>query len=179
MLAVWSLVLLPFLNTAWTTGIFFVHVLLKPHLENFKHYIASVWDECNCMLVWTFFGIAFRFIWSVNTGWWNSGLVWFVGLVWVHRHLVQTVEANVWSLLSILYIHIYIYTHTYDFQFSWVAQSCLTLYDPMNCSTASLPVHHQFLEFNQIHVHQVGDDIQPSHPLSSPSPPAPNPSQQV
>jgi len=49
--------------------------------------------------------------------------------------------------------------------------------DPMNSSTPGLPVHHQLPEFTQIHVHQVSDAIQPSHPLSSPSPPAPNPSQ--
>ena len=61
--------------------------------------------------------------------------------------------------------------------FSSVAQSCPTLCDPMNHSTPGLPVHHQLLEFTQTHVHQVGDAIQPSHPLSSPSPPAPNPSQ--
>ena len=62
-------------------------------------------------------------------------------------------------------------------QFSSVAQSCPTLCDPMNCSTPGLPVHHQLLEFTQSHVHWVSDAIQPSHPLSSPSPPAPNPSQ--
>ena len=60
-------------------------------------------------------------------------------------------------------------------QFSSVAQSCPTLCDPMNCSTPGLPVHHQLPEFTQTHVHWVGDVIQPSHPLSSPSPPAPNP----
>ena len=58
-----------------------------------------------------------------------------------------------------------------------VAQSCPTLCDPMNRSTTGLPVHHQLPEFTQTHVHRVTDDIQPSHPLSSPSPPAPNPSQ--
>ena len=62
-------------------------------------------------------------------------------------------------------------------QFSSVAQSCLTLCDPMICSTPGLPVHHQLQEFTQTHVHQVSDSIQPSHPLSSPSPLAPNPSQ--
>ena len=62
-------------------------------------------------------------------------------------------------------------------QFSSVAQSCPTLCDPMNCSTPGLPVHHQLLEFTQTHVHRVGDAIQPSHPLSSPSLPALNPSQ--
>ena len=60
-------------------------------------------------------------------------------------------------------------------QFSSVAQSCPTLCDPMNSSTPGLPVHHQLLEFTQTHVHQVSDAIQPSHPLSSPSPPAPIP----
>ena len=59
-------------------------------------------------------------------------------------------------------------------QFSSVAQSCLTLCDPVNHSMPGLPVHHQLPEFTQTHVHWVGDTIQPSHPLSSPSPPAPN-----
>ena len=63
------------------------------------------------------------------------------------------------------------------FQFSSVAQSCPTLCDPMNRSTPGLPVHHQFPESTQTHVHRVGDVIQLSHPLSSPSLPAPNPSQ--
>ena len=62
-------------------------------------------------------------------------------------------------------------------QFSSVAQSCLTFCDPMNRNMPGLPVHHQLPEFTQTHVHRVGDAIQPSHPLSSPSPPAPNPSQ--
>ena len=62
-------------------------------------------------------------------------------------------------------------------QFSSVAQSFPTLCNPMNHSTPGLPVHHQLLESTQTHVHRVSDAIQPSHPLSSPSPPAPNPSQ--
>ena len=60
----------------------------------------------------------------------------------------------------------------YFYQFSSVAQSCLTHCDPMNRSTPGLPVHHQLPEFTQTHIHQVGDAIQPSHSLSSPSPPA-------
>ena len=62
-------------------------------------------------------------------------------------------------------------------QFNSVAQSCPTLCDPMNCSMPGLPVHHQLSEFTQTHVHRVSDAIQPSHPRSSPSPPALNPSQ--
>ena len=65
----------------------------------------------------------------------------------------------------------------FSVQFSSVAQSCPTLCDPMNCSTPGLPVHHQLPEFTQTHVHWVSDAIQPSHPRSSPPPPAPNPSQ--
>ena len=63
------------------------------------------------------------------------------------------------------------------YQFSSVNQLCPTLCDPMDCSTADLPVHHQLPEFTQTHVHPVGDAIQPSHPLLSPSPPAFNLSQ--
>ena len=61
-------------------------------------------------------------------------------------------------------------------QFSSVTQSCPTLCDPMNLSTPGLLVRHQLPKFTQTHVHRVGDAIQPSHPLLSPSP-APNPSQ--
>ena len=78
-------------------------------------------------------------------------------------HQTTLTEGKKWSIGSV--------------QFSSVAQSCPTLCNPMDCSKLGLPVHHQLLEFTQTHVHQVGDAIQPSHPLSSPSPPAPNPSQ--
>ena len=64
-------------------------------------------------------------------------------------------------------------------QFSSVTQSCLTLCNPQNRSTLGLPIHHQLPEFTQTHVHQVGDAIQPSQPLSSLSPPAPNPFQHL
>ena len=70
------------------------------------------------------------------------------------------------------YIYIYI-----SVQFSSVAQSCPTLCDPMDHSTPGLSVYYQLPEFTQTHVHRVSDAIQPSHPLSSPSPPAQNPSQ--
>ena len=64
-----------------------------------------------------------------------------------------------------------------DCQFSSVAQLCLTLCNLMNRSTPGLPVYHRLQEFTQTHVHQGGDAIQPFHPLSSPFPPAPIPSQ--
>ena len=65
----------------------------------------------------------------------------------------------------------------YNQSVSSVSQSCPTLCEPMDCSMPGFPVHHQLLELAQTHVHQVGDAIQPSHPLSSPSPPAFNLSQ--
>ena len=76
---------------------------------------------------------------------------------------------------------IFLYPHSTVFdtsvQFSSVAQSWPTLCNPTNRSTPGLPVHHHLPEFTQTHVHRVSDAIQSSHPLSSPSPPTPNPSQ--
>ena len=80
------------------------------------------------------------------------------------------------SLLA-LYVIMRLIYYIYIMSVSSVAQPCPTLCDPMNRSTPGLPVHHHLPEFTQTHVHRVGDAIQPSHPLSSPSPPAPNPSQ--
>ena len=74
------------------------------------------------------------------------------------------------------YIYV-IFRRYHSVQFSSVAQSCPTLCGPMNCSMPGLRVHYQLLEFTQTNVHRVGDAIQPSCPLSSPSPPASNPSQ--
>ena len=71
----------------------------------------------------------------------------------------------------------YLFNDISSVKFSSVTQLCPTLCGPMNQSTPGLPVHHQLMEFTQTHVHRVSDAIQPSHPLSSPSPPATNPSQ--
>ena len=72
---------------------------------------------------------------------------------------------------------LFLYSTISSVQLSSVAQLCPTLCNPMNRSTPGLPVHHQLLEFTQTYIHRVSDAIQPSHPLSSPSPLAPNPSQ--
>ena len=81
------------------------------------------------------------------------------------------------SLKSKLHKLSYVHTMNYTVQFSSVTQSCPTLCDSMNRSTPGLPVQHQLPEFTQTHVHRVSEAIQPSHPLSSPSPPVPNSSQ--
>ena len=80
-----------------------------------------------------------------------------------HRHLHEFTANRAQNLASV--------------QFSSVAQSCPTLCNPMKRSTPGFPIHHQLPQFTQTHVHRVSDAIQPSHPLSSPSPPAPNPCQ--
>jgi len=95
-----------------------------------------------------------------------------VGLIPFHH--VKFFFVSCYSFCFTVYLIWYKYCLV---QFSSVAQSCLTLCDPMNRSTPGLPVHHQLLEFTQTYVHRVSDAIQPSHSLSSPSPPAPNPSQ--
>ena len=77
---------------------------------------------------------------------------------------------EVWYTSVFIYSVIYIYIY----QFSSVAQLCLTIWDPMNCNSPGLPVRHQLPDFTQTHVHWVDDATQPSHPLSSPSPPALN-----
>ena len=91
------------------------------------------------------------------------------------HHLSQNFTSLLWKLSFILCKKLPTKI-LLDHQFSLVAQSCPTLCDPMNYSTPGLPVHHQLPEFTQTHVHRVGDGIQPSHPLSSPTP-APNPSE--
>ena len=73
MLAIWSLVPLPFQKPAWTSGSSRFMLLLKPGLENFEHYFTSVWDECNCVVVWAFFGIAFLWDWNEN---WPFPVLW-------------------------------------------------------------------------------------------------------
>jgi len=89
MLAIWSLVPLPFLNVAWTYILkFSVHILLKPHLENFEHYFARVWNESNCVVVGTFFGIAFPWDWN------ETDLFQSCGHCWVFQIECSTLTAS-------------------------------------------------------------------------------------
>ena len=90
-----------------------------------------------------------------------------------------TIKKKLLEVADMFVTHIVVtISQAYNYlQLSSVAQLCPTLCDPMNRSTLGLPVHHQLVEFTQTHVHRVSDAIQPSHPLSNPSPPAPNPSQ--
>ena len=104
---------------------------------------------------------------------WSVYKLWTKETTWSLEYEFLPNEAiSLWNVMRSLH-----WFSISSFQFSSVAQLCLILCDPMNCSTPVLPVHHQLPEFTQTHVHCVDDAIQPSHPLSSPSPPAPNPSQ--
>ena len=94
-------------------------------------------------------------------------------------HIVAIILV-VWVVVSGIHVYLYFYDlslYLFRAQFSSVAQLCPTLCDPINRSMPGLPVHHQLRKFTQTDFHRVGDTIQPSHPLSYPSPPAPNPSQ--
>ena len=83
-----------------------------------------------------------------------------------------------WNCLSIFFFHLHAVKFTlFDVELNVVVQSCLTLCDPMECSMPGFPVHHQLPEFAQTHVHWISGAIQPSHPVSSLSPPAFNLSQ--
>ena len=90
---------------------------------------------------------------------------------------LRNFKSSHWLWISDVLIFMQMFFTQHIVQFSSVTQSCPTLCDPMNRSTPGLPMHHQCPEFTQTHVHRVSDAIQPSHPLSSPSPPSPNPSQ--
>ena len=95
----------------------------------------------------------------------SESLQFLLSFYWCHPGLYCAV--NYHSVINSLVVN----------QFSWVAQLCPTLCDPIDCITPGLPVHHQLPELTQTHVHWVGDAIQLSHLLSSPSPPAFNLSQ--
>ena len=108
----------------------------------------------------------------------NGGTGWPGCLQAVAAVALLVREANKLTLGQDLIIKVAHEVNTFlQVQFSSVSQLCPTLCDSMNHSTPGLPVHHKLPEFTQTHVHRVGDAIQPSHPLLSPSPPAPNPSQ--
>ena len=92
-----------------------------------------------------------------------------------YLYFLQTTQWH--HINSSILARVVLFTPSVSQSVSSVAQSCLTLCDPMNRSTPGLPVYHHVLEFTQTHIHRVHDAIQPSHPLLSPFPPAPNPSQ--
>ena len=99
------------------------------------------------------------------TSWQSKGLPGVFFSTIIQESQFSSTQHSLWSNS-----HIHTWLLEKPFRFSSVAQSCPTLCDPMDCSTSGLPVHHQLLEFAQTHVLRVSDNIQPSHPLSSPFP---------
>ena len=130
--------------------------------------------------------LAWNILWTKEFSGLQSMGLQRIGHNWVtytHTYTEYWVEFLVLYSRSLLIIY-FIYSSVYMFssvQFWTLCDRlnslCPTLCDPMNRSTPGLPVHHQLPEFTQTHIHRVSDAIRPSHPLSSPSPPAPNPSQ--
>ena len=96
---------------------------------------------------------------------WNNICIFFF------KFFPHLIIAENWVEFPVLYSRSMLVIY-FKYQFSSVTQSCLTPYNPMDCSSPGFPVHHQLLELAQTRIHWVGDVIQPSHPLSSPSPPA-------
>ena len=130
---------------------------------------CAVW---NCHVISVFIWKSYSiFPWFYNLD--SLGLDWCFLMI---RCRIWNIYRNITEKMSHVQAS-YRVVHTLINQFSSVTQSCPTLRDPMNHSMPGLPVHHLLLEFTQTHVHWVSDAIQPSHPLLSPSPPAPNPSQ--
>ena len=113
--------------------------------------------------------LSFSVIQSMNMGYFHFFRFFLIYFNDIYRfRYLSLVLLSLSLLLSIFFVFLI------SVQFSSVARSCPTFCDPMNRSTPGLPVHHHLPEFTQTHVHRVRDAIQPSHPRSSPSPPAPN-----
>ena len=113
------------------------------------------------------------FIFPCEIIWYLSFFVWLISLSITLS--VHTTQLKIYAYTFTVYI--FVCVRAQSPQFSSFTQSCPTLHDPMDCSMPGFPVCHQLPEFTQTHVHRVGDTIQPSYPLSSPSPPAFNLSQ--
>ena len=117
---------------------------------------------------------------TVSNTWWTTSVFIQIQIYFAifctstHTPPTHSLQDCLWLTSRIVFFFQLSITHI---QFSSVAQSCLNLCDPMDCSTQGFPVRHQLPELIQTYVHPVGDAIQPSHPLSSPSPPTFNPSQ--
>ena len=135
--------------------------------------------------------IIFMIKWALSQGWKSINMIHHINKLKDKNHMISIDAENAFDkiqhpfIIKTLqkvgiegtYLNIIKVIDDRSDQIRSVAQSCPTLCDPMIRSTPGLPVHHQLPEFTQTHVHRVSDAIQPSHPLSSPSPPVPNPSQ--
>ena len=137
---------------------------MKPSLKNFEHYLASMWNKHNCIIAWTFFGISLFWDWTEN---WPLPVLchcWVFQICWHIECSILTASsfrilnslARILSLPLALFIVMFPKAHLTpgclalgENQFSSVAQSCTTLFEPMNCSTPGFSVHHQLPELAQ------------------------------
>ena len=167
----WHLLLFVFFITAILTStkyIMFISIWFSLMTNDVEHLFMGLLTTCIPSLKKMYIQILCLF--SI----WLTFCCWIVRVLCIFWSPLSDISfANIFSR----FVNFFSLSWFSSVQFSSVAQSYLTLCNPMNRSTPGLPVHHQLPEFIQTHVHQVGDAIQPSHPLSSPSPPALNPSQ--
>ena len=143
-------------------------------IQVFLAYYFSAWRTCYIIFLWQ---ACWQWILSV------SFLIKYLFFLYTEKIILPNLKffigvsilptSTVYSVLFLLICS----SSYFSVQFSSVAQSCTTLWDLMDCNTAGLPVYHQLPELTQTHVHWVSDAIQPTHPLSSPFPPAFNLSQ--
>ena len=137
-------------------------------LDSVDMSVSKLWELVTGREAWCAASMGSRGLWHAEWLNWTGVGYWCVNDREYMRAFLPRSKHLLGNLLWLL-------KHT--IQFSSVALLCPTLCNPMNRSTPGLPVHHQLPEFTQTHAHRVSDAIQPFHPLSSPSPPAPNPSQ--
>ena len=151
----------PRIHPPWSSNIFSLCFVTSPHTDP-------------CSFIKIVFNLSGLFLWQFH---------FFLKSTPPHTHICHIKTVNQIKCVSFFFCSLWsVYFEdssyrNYEGKFSSVTQSCPTLCDPMDRSTPGLPVHHQLLEFTQTHVHWVHDAIQPSHPLSSPSPPTLNLSQ--
>ena len=144
---------------------FSIQVLLKPSWKDFGHNLTSMGSELNCPVVWTFFSAALLGNWMNTDLFQSCGHLWVFQICW---HVeCSTLIASSFRILNSLLSDCCCYS----------VKPCPALCDSMDCSMPGLSAPHHLLEFSQVHVHWIGDDIKPSHPLSPYSPSAFNLSQ--
>ena len=152
----------------------------------YHHCIQAAWLTTHFSKSWASLSVKLKTVPTSQVGFWGFNEVMSVkflvtGKHWeciiiAHLHLSCKIMDNSRVSVKSSWVFICIWNWAWDtfpasFQFSSVAQSCLTLYDPMDCSRPGFPAHHQLPELTQTHVHWVRDAIQLSHPMLSPSPP--------
>ena len=186
MLVIWSLSICSsvFSKSSFYIWKFLVHLMLKPSLKDFEHYLASMWNKHNCMAVWQFFGIALPWTGMKTDHFQSCGYSWVFQISWHLKYSTLTASSFIilnssagipsppLALFVVIILKACLTSLARIIQLSSVQSlsRVLLLATPWTAARQA-SLHHQLPEFTQTHIHRVSDVIQPSHPLSSPSPP--------